>query len=143
MRRYDKFFWGFRFLKYERFSRGGFFELGLKSAGFHFRKYMKSFLLRKYKNFFNIRARKFHFLKYKEFFSGWIFFIFQSRAENYTSLRPAILLKKRLWHSCFPVNFETFLRTPFLQNTSVRLLLIRHHSGIFSILTLNIFHTSC
>ena len=38
-------------------------------------------------------------------------------------LRPATLLKKRLWHRCFPVNFEKFLRTPFLQNTSGRLLL--------------------
>ena len=33
------------------------------------------------------------------------------------------LLKKRLWHRCFPVNFVTFLRTPFQQNTSERLLL--------------------
>ena len=32
--------------------------------------------------------------------------------------RPASLLKKRLWHRCFPVNFVKFLRTPFLQNTS-------------------------
>ena len=32
-------------------------------------------------------------------------------------------LKKRLWHRCFPVNFARFLRTPFLQNTSGRLLL--------------------
>ena len=31
---------------------------------------------------------------------------------------PATLLKKRLWHRCFPVNFEKFIRTPFLQNTS-------------------------
>ena len=31
--------------------------------------------------------------------------------------------KKRLWHRCFPVNFEKFLRTSFLQNTSGRLLL--------------------
>ena len=31
--------------------------------------------------------------------------------------------KKRLWHSCFPVNCEKFLRTPFSQNTSGRLLL--------------------
>ena len=38
-------------------------------------------------------------------------------------LRPATLLKKRLWHRCFPVNFAKFLRTPFLQNTSGRLLL--------------------
>ena len=29
-------------------------------------------------------------------------------------LRPAALLKKKLWHRCFPVNFAKFLRTPFL-----------------------------
>ena len=29
-------------------------------------------------------------------------------------LRPATLLKKRLWHRCFPVNLEKFLRTPFV-----------------------------
>ena len=28
------------------------------------------------------------------------------------TLRPATLLKKSLWHSCFPVNFAKFLRTP-------------------------------
>ena len=39
-------------------------------------------------------------------------------------LRAATLLKKRLWHRCFPVNFVKFLRTPFYtehlftQNTS-------------------------
>ena len=27
--------------------------------------------------------------------------------------RPATLLKKRLWHKCFPVNFAKFLRTTF------------------------------
>ena len=37
-------------------------------------------------------------------------------------LRAAALLKKSLWHRCFPVNFAKFLRTPFLQNTSGRLL---------------------
>ena len=31
------------------------------------------------------------------------------------SLRPAILLKKRPWHRCFPVTFVKFLRTPFLK----------------------------
>ena len=30
------------------------------------------------------------------------------------TLRPATLLKKRLWYRCFPVNFAEFLRTPFL-----------------------------
>ena len=34
------------------------------------------------------------------------------------NLSPATLLTERLWHRCFPVNFEKFLRTPFLQNTS-------------------------
>ena len=43
-------------------------------------------------------------------------------------VRPAILLKKRLWHRCFPVNFAKFLRTPFQQNTSWRLLLLLHKS---------------
>ena len=38
-------------------------------------------------------------------------------------LRRAPLLKKRTWHRCFPVSFVKFLRTPFLQNTSGRLLL--------------------
>ena len=34
--------------------------------------------------------------------------------NNVAGLRPATLLKKRLWHRCFPVNFVKFLRTPFL-----------------------------
>ena len=37
---------------------------------------------------------------------------------------PAALFKKRLWHRCFPVNLAKFLRIPFLQITSWRLLLI-------------------
>ena len=38
-------------------------------------------------------------------------------------LRPATLLKKRLWQRRFPVSFVKFLRIPSLQNTSRRLLL--------------------
>ena len=30
------------------------------------------------------------------------------------ALRPATLLKKRLWHRLFPVSFAKLLRTPFL-----------------------------
>ena len=30
------------------------------------------------------------------------------------TIRPATLLKKRLWHRCFPVNFAKFFLTPFL-----------------------------
>ena len=37
-------------------------------------------------------------------------------------LSSATLLKKRLWHRCFPVNFAKFLRICFLQNSSGRLL---------------------
>ena len=48
--------------------------------------------------------------------------ISQNLQEN-TWPRPATLLKKRLWHKCFPVTFIKFLRTPILQNTSGRLLL--------------------
>ena len=47
----------------------------------------------------------------------------ESLFNKVASLRPATLLKKRLWHRCFPVNFVKFLTTPFLQNTSGRLLL--------------------
>ena len=39
------------------------------------------------------------------------------------ALRTAALLKKRLSHRYFPVNFVKFLTTRFLQNTSGRLLL--------------------
>ena len=33
-------------------------------------------------------------------------------------LRSATLLRKRLWHRFFPMNFAKFIRTPLLQNTS-------------------------
>ena len=39
-------------------------------------------------------------------------------------MRPATLLKKRIWHWCFPVNFAKFLRTPFLTKYLWWLLLI-------------------
>ena len=38
-------------------------------------------------------------------------------------LRPANLLKKKLWHRYFPVNFAEFLRTPFLTEHLRQLLL--------------------
>ena len=46
--------------------------------------------------------------------------------DKVAGLRPETLLKKRLCHRCFPMNFAEFLRTPFLQNTSGRLLLALH-----------------
>ena len=33
-------------------------------------------------------------------------------------LRPATLLKKRLWHRCFPLNFGKFSRAPFYRTHS-------------------------
>ena len=39
---------------------------------------------------------------------------FTKFTEEYMCLRPATLLKNRLWHKRFPVSFATFLRTPFL-----------------------------
>ena len=41
------------------------------------------------------------------------------------SLGLATLLKRRLWYRCFPGNFAKFLRTPFLENISGRMLLLR------------------
>ena len=43
----------------------------------------------------------------------------------------ASLLKKGLWHRCFPINFAKFLQTPFLQNTFGRLILaiMLYHAG--------------
>ena len=41
----------------------------------------------------------------------------QSLFFNSSVLRLATLLKKSLWHMCFPVNFTKFLRTPFFYRT--------------------------
>ena len=39
--------------------------------------------------------------------------VLRNFAKFTSSLWPAILFKKRLWHRCFPVNFVKFLRAPF------------------------------
>ena len=36
-----------------------------------------------------------------------------TRVRVFFFLRPATLIKKRLWHRCFPRNFAKFLRTAF------------------------------
>ena len=51
--------------------------------------------------------------------------------NNVAGLRPATLLKKSLWHMCFSVNFAKFFGTPFLQNTSERLLLTFRSNSLF------------
>ena len=51
--------------------------------------------------------------------------------------KVATLLKKRIWHRCFPVNFAKFLRTPFFTEILWWLLLnwmkklaVRHNNSI-------------
>ena len=50
---------------------------------------------------------------------------FLIKLQAVPGLRPATLLKKRLRHRCFPVNFAKFLRTPFLTEHLRWLLLYR------------------
>ena len=57
-----------------------------------------------------------------------------------SGLRPAALLKKRLWHRCFPVNFVKFLGTPIPTEHLWSLLLfeyISHLVLVFLLLNLN------
>ena len=47
-----------------------------------------------------------------------------SRLEVFCKIhRLATLLKRRLWHRCFPVNFSKFPRTPLFTEQLRRLLL--------------------
>ena len=39
--------------------------------------------------------------------------------SEFLRLRPATLLKRSLWHRCFPVNFEKFLRNLFYRTLLV------------------------
>ena len=56
------------------------------------------------------------------FFKKKVLFEISQNSQENTFARSSFL-KKKLWHRCFPVNFAKFLRTPFLQKTSGRLLL--------------------
>ena len=66
---------------------------------------------------------------------NWILFL-----NKVAGLRPTTLLKKRLQHRCFSVNFAKLSRTTFLQNTSVQLLLKRPRTLIH---VLGIMHLRC
>ena len=44
--------------------------------------------------------------------------LYQILFNKFSSLRPATLLKKRLWHRCFPVNFREFLKNTFCNRTT-------------------------
>ena len=52
-------------------------------------------------------------------------------------LSPAVLLKKRLWHMCFPVNFAKFLRTPlFTEHLRWLLLYVANYVTIITCILL-------
>ena len=53
--------------------------------------------------------------------------VLESLFNRVSGSRLATLLKGRLQHRCFLVNFVKFLRTPFLQNTSVIYLTVSFH----------------
>ena len=97
--KHKEFCWGFRFLKYRNSFPlrdfkgffGGFSFLILEDEKLSFPASFTTGNIRKYKKFFNIRAKKFHFPKYKEFLVRLIFFLFLSLglkvrqvAANYT-----------------------------------------------------------
>ena len=71
-----------------------------------------------FKNTFFCRTLLVSFFSNRQMQPPQVFYVLCSMC-----LRPATLLKKGLWHRCFPENFAKFLRTPFLQNNSGRLLL--------------------
>ena len=57
---------------------------------------------------------------------------------NNVAGRPAILLKKRLWHRCFHVNFAKFLRAPFYTK-HLRWLLLFLFTLYFNTFVYNLF----
>ena len=59
--------------------------------------------------------------------------VLESLFNRVSGLWPATLLKKRLQHKCFQVNFVKFWRTPFLQNTSVIFLTVSVHKEVLYI----------
>ena len=54
--------------------------------------------------------------------------------KNFAKFIFATLLKKRLWHRCFPVNFAKILKTPFLTEhlwTTVSVYQTTNHTYIY------------
>ena len=72
--------------------------------------------------------------------------LFQSLFFKKVAGLPAILLERRLWYRCFPVNFANFSRATFSQNTFGRLRLpfgyFREYFHHFLILA-NIMEVPC
>ena len=83
--------------------------------------------------FGTVEAIVFSFAINTEGATGGFFFFFKKKGvlKNYPKFTGkhlcqslySTLLKKRLWHRCFPVNFTEFLKTPILKNICERLIL--------------------
>ena len=83
-----------------------------------------SFLTSFYEQCSAISSLQSHFQKQpREVFHNGVLRNFEKITGKYLCLRPATLSEKRLWQRYLPVDFAKFLRTPFSQNTSGRLLL--------------------
>ena len=101
LRKRKKVFRGLHFLKYKKFSRGGFlvfFKLRLKNLGFYFWKYKKWFLLRKYKKSLLLRKCR------KKLFPWENFFVLGGRAW----VRKFHLLNKRKYKKFFNIRVREF-----------------------------------
>ena len=59
--------------------------------------------------------------------------VLESYFNRVSGLRAVTLLKRRLQETCFQLNFMKFLRTPFLQNTSVICLTVSFHKEVLYI----------
>ena len=55
----------------------------------------------------------------------------ESFYNKVAGIRPGTLLRKRLWHRCFPVNLAKFLRPSFLTEHLRWLLLLEVEINIF------------
>ena len=51
----------------------------------------------------------------------------ESLFNKVAALQVCNFIKKRIQHSCFPINISKFLRTPSLKSMCERLLLLQHN----------------
>ena len=90
----------------------------MSSAQLSFLRHRTQKFKKKAEFFFTIKKHPpevFHKKSVLEYFSK---FTGKHQCQGLFFNRPATLLKRRLWHRCFSVNFANFSRTPFLQDTS-------------------------
>ena len=94
------------------------FQIILYCFGFFFNFYC--FSMYPLSNFKNAAIISFYLIRLT-LFTIWKAFI-KNQEWRYIYMEIYFLFKRH-WHRYFPVNFAKFLRTPFLQNTSGKLLL--------------------